>query len=173
MSTEPEMDTKHPFSRMLSNRPKGPMRSPARLLGWFSIGLGLAEVIMPRAVARLAGAPNLPLVTRLHGLREIAVGTGLLFAKDPTPWLWGRVAGDVIDVATVAPGLATSGRPGRTMVSLAVLGGIAYADVRTAEAATSKARSKARSATMFDYSDRSGFPKPASEMRGAALPAAA
>ena len=35
----------HPMSRVLSTRPKGPMRSPARVLGWFSIGLGLAVPI--------------------------------------------------------------------------------------------------------------------------------
>ena len=165
MNTEHDLRYRHPLSNAFSNRPRGPMRSPARVLGWYSIGLGLAELLMPRAVARLAGAPNLPFVTRLHGLREIGLGTGLLLARDPEPWLWGRVAGDVIDVATVAPGLATSGRPARTVVLLAVIGAVAYADVRTAEAAGRKRPSS----KVHDYSTRSGFPKPASEMRGAAL----
>lgn len=166
MSMEHDLKYQHPLSNAFSNRPKGPMRSPARGLGWFSIGLGLAEVLMPRAVARLAGAPNLPLVTRLHGLREIGVGVGLLMSRDPQPWLWGRVAGDVVDIATVLPGLATSGRPGRTMVSLAVLGGVLYVDMKTAELAAPRKATD----VIHDYSNRSGFPKPASEMRGAALP---
>lgn len=166
MNEDNALNTTHPLSRMLPKRPEGPMRAPARALGWFSIGLGIAEVLMPRQVARLAGAANLPLLTRLHGLREIAVGTGLLLSRDPQPWLWARVAGDAVDIATVAPGLVTSGRPTRTVVSLAMLGGIAYVDAKTAEAAAPKDKTIVR----FDYSDRSGFPKPASEMRGAALP---
>ena len=169
MSMEHDSRYQHPFSKALSNRPKGPMRSPARALGWFSIGLGLAEVLLPRAVARMAGAPNLPLVTRMHGLREIGVGVGLLMSRDPQPWLWGRVAGDVVDIATVAPGLATSGRPGRTLASLAVLGGVMYVDMKTAELAAPRKASE----QVFDYSARSGFPKPASEMRGAAVQASA
>ena len=169
MNENNEIDTTHPLSRLLPKRPEGPMRAPARALGWFSIGMGLAEVLMPRYVARLAGAVNLPFLTRLHGLREIGLGAGLLLSKDPQPWLWGRVAGDAIDIASVAPGLVTSGRPTRTVVSLAVLGGMAYVDAKTAQAATPKDKT----ISPFDYSDRSGFPKPASEMRGAALQAPA
>ena len=172
MSLENEMtasSTRHPLSRVLPKKPEGPMRAPARVLGWFSIGLGLTELIMPRTLARLAGAPNLPVVTRMHGLREIGVGVGLLMSKDPTPWLWGRVAGDVVDLATVGPGVVTSGRPVRTLTSLAVLGGITYIDAATARAAAPKPRSH----RFFDYSSRSGFPKPASEMRGAAVRAEA
>ncbi len=172
MKTDNDMNIRHPLSRVLPTKPEGPMRAPARLLGWFSIGLGLAELIMPRMIARAAGAPNLPLVTRMHGLREIGVGVGLLMSKDPTPWLWGRVAGDAVDIATVAPGLVTSGTPERTLVSLAVLGGVTYVDLQAAKAAGSMAASKAKSTALYDYSTRSGFPKPASEMRGAALAAA-
>ena len=112
--------TSHPLSRVLPNRPLGPMRSPARALGWFSIGLGLAELAMPRRMARVAGAPNLPTLTRAFGLREIGTGIGILTSKDPSPWLWGRVAGDALDVATVGAGLVTRGRPLRTLTSVAM-----------------------------------------------------
>ena len=164
MNRDIDMNTRHPLSRMLPKKPEGPMRAPARALGWFSIGLGLAALIMPRLVARAAGAPNLPWLTRMHGLREIGVGAGLLMSKDPTPWLWGRVAGDMVDLATVAPGLATAGTPVRTVAALAMLGGITYVDAKTAQAAAPKPPGK-----VFDYSARSGFPKPANEMRGAAV----
>ena len=63
---------------------------------------------MPRAVARAAGVPNLPRLTRAYGLREIGTGIGILTSKDPSPWLWGRVAGDALDVATVGAGLVTA-----------------------------------------------------------------
>ena len=127
--------TSHPLSRVLPNRPVGPMRSPARALGWFSIGLGLAELAMPRRLARIAGAPNLPTMTRVFGLREIGTGIGILTSKDPSPWLWGRVAGDALDVATVGAGLVTRGRPLRTLASVAMLLGIAYIDMQVAQKA--------------------------------------
>lgn len=156
----------HPLSRALPSRPLGPMRSPARVLGWFSIGLGLAELAMPRRLARIAGAPNLPTLTRAFGLREIGTGIGILTSKDPSPWLWGRVAGDALDVATVGAGLVTRGRPLRTLTSVAMLLGIAYLDMKVAEAAPPAKKREKRAGR--DYSARSGFPRSAAEMRGIA-----
>ncbi len=159
--------TQHPLSRVLPTRPEGPMRVPARALAWFGIGLGLAELAMPRTLARAAGMPNLPALTRAYGLREIGTGIGILSSKDPTPWLRGRLAGDMLDVATVGAGLVTARRPLRTLTSLALLLGVAWLDMTVAEAA-SPAKKKARHSGR-DYSARSGFPKSASEMRGIAL----
>jgi hypothetical protein len=158
--------TQHPLSRVLSTKPLGPMRSPARALGWFSIGLGLAELVMPRRIARVAGMPNLPTLTRAYGLREIGTGIGILTSKDPSPWLWGRVAGDALDVATVGTGLLVPRRPLRTLTSIAMLLGIAYIDMKVAQAAP-LAKKRAKHST-HDYSTRSGFPKSADEMRGIA-----
>jgi uncharacterized membrane protein len=73
----------------------------ARGLGWFSVALGAAELIAPRAVDDAIGAGNHPAATRLAGLREIAAGVGLLTQPDPQPWLWARVAGDVLDIAVL------------------------------------------------------------------------
>ena len=149
--------TLHPMSRALPSRPLGPMRSPARALGWFSIGLGLAELAMP----------NLPRLTRAYGLREIGTGIGILTSKDPSPWLWGRVAGDALDIATVGAGLVSQRRPARTLASIAMLLGIAYLDMKVAEAAPPTQKVARRA--LRDYSARSGFPKSAAEMRGVAL----
>src|SRR5215211_8122595 len=77
----------------------------ARGLVWFSIGLGLAEVIAPRALARALGMEGTETVIRAYGMREIATGVGILASEDPTPWIWGRVAGDALDLATLATGL--------------------------------------------------------------------
>jgi hypothetical protein len=159
-------DYKHPLSMALPKTPIGPMRAPARALGWFSIGLGLAELAMPRRLARVAGMPNVPALTRFYGLREIGTGIGILSSRDPSPWLWGRVAGDALDVATVGAGLVTAGRPLRTLTSIAMLLGIAYVDMKVAEAAPPE--KKLRKHSGRDYSMRSGFPRPASEMRGIA-----
>ncbi len=158
-------DIRHPLSNYLPTRPIGPMRSPARVLGWFSIGLGLAELAMPRALSRAAGMPDRPTLVRCYGLREIGVGIGLLLSRDPQPWLWARAAGDVLDIATVGTGLMTGGaRPWRTLTSIVMLAGVAAVDVQVANAATPKAAKTMQ----YDYSRRSGFPKPAAEMRGAA-----
>ena len=159
--------TLHPLSRMLPSKPEGPMRSPARVLGWFSIGLGLAQLLMPSKVARAAAMPDVPLLARLCGLREIGVGVGLLNSRDPTPWLWGRVAGDALDGAMIGTGLITARRPFRTLTSLATVCGIGYIDMQCAMAAAP--RESRPAGRTFDYSKRSGFKKPAAEMRGAAL----
>ena len=158
---------RHPLSRVLPSRPQGPMRVPARALGWFSIALGLAELTMPRRMTRVAGAPGLPTLTRAFGLREIGTGIGILASKDPAPWIWGRVVGDALDVATVSAGLVTQRRPVRTLTSLALLLGVAWIDMKVAEAAPAK--QKRSSQALRDYSNRSGFPRPPEAMRGIAL----
>lgn len=97
----------------------------ARGLGWFSIGLGLAEVLAPRAVANLTGVRDAGLL-RLYGLREIACGVGILSSVRPAGWMWARAAGDVMDLATLG---ADSERPSRSgPAALAVLG-VAALDV--------------------------------------------
>jgi hypothetical protein len=158
---------RHPLSRVLPSRPQGPMRVPARALGWFSIAIGLAELALPRKMARVAGAPDVPALTRACGLREIGTGIGILASKDPTPWLWGRVAGDALDVAAVSAGLITARRPMRTLTSVALVLGVAWLDMKVAEGAP--AGKKRLRSVMRDYSNRSGFPHPVETMRGIAM----
>jgi hypothetical protein len=110
--------------------------------------------------------PNLPRMTRAFGLRELGTGIGILTSKDPSPWLWGRVAGDALDIATVSAGLVTQRRPLRTLASVGLLVGIAFLDMKVAEAAPPRRKRDKRS--LHDYSARSGFPRPAAEMRGVA-----
>src|SRR4051812_35192963 len=61
----------------------------ARALGWFSIGLGLAEIAAPRRVAQLIGVPDnrsTRPVLQAVGLREITTGIGILGRRRPTGW---------------------------------------------------------------------------------------
>ena len=74
-------------------------------LGWFSIALGAVEVLAPETLDEWLGVGQHETATRLYGLREIGVGAGILISEDPTPWLWARVAGDVLDLASLAPAL--------------------------------------------------------------------
>src|SRR4051794_10179284 len=74
----------------------------ARGLGWFSIALGLVQLLAPRAVCRMVGVPLAPTAVRLCGLRELACGVGLLTQESPGAWTKVRVAGDAMDLAALA-----------------------------------------------------------------------
>lgn len=91
-------------------RPTTAMARPlARGLGWFSIGLGMAELMMPRRVTALVGAPQRASthnVVRLLGARELMHGVGILRGQRPAPWVWTRVAGDAIDLALLGRALS-------------------------------------------------------------------
>jgi len=137
-------------------------RDLARGLGWLSIGVGMAELLAPRAVARATGMRRRnERLLRTYGVREIAAGIGLLTAKDPAPWLWARVGGDALDLAT----LAARGRPreASTAGALAAVAAVTLVDIAAARLVQSRGRGPVR-----DYSTRSGLPRAAEDMRGAA-----
>lgn len=147
-----------------------PSRRLARGLGWFSIGLGLAEVLAPRLMARATGLQGREELVHAYGWREIATGVGLLLAKDPTPWLWGRVAGDALDLGALgarAVGGDDVQRP-RAVTAMVAVAGVAALDVACATAVP-KAQAQRQAQAAHDYSDRSGLPQDPECMRGAAL----
>jgi uncharacterized membrane protein len=76
-------------------------------LGWFSIGLGLAEMVVPRALAKLIGVRPHPLLFEALGMREIASGIGILSKRKIGAWLWSRVAGDVMDLSLLGAAFAS------------------------------------------------------------------
>jgi uncharacterized membrane protein len=80
----------------------------ARGLGWFSIGLGLAEVLAPRAIAKVSGVKGNTGLIQLLGLREIAHGVAIFAqGKRPAGALWARVVGDAIDLACLGGAFAS------------------------------------------------------------------
>jgi uncharacterized membrane protein len=80
----------------------------ARGLGWFSLGLGLAELLAPRGVAKVAGLRGNTGLIRLFGLREIASGIAIFTqGKRPAGALWSRVAGDALDLACLGAAFAS------------------------------------------------------------------
>jgi uncharacterized membrane protein len=115
----------------------------ARGLGWFSVALGVAELMAPRAVDRAIGAGLHPSITRLCGLRELAAGAGLLTQADPRPWLWSRVAGDAIDLALLGGAMADAYDDERARLIGAVLAvaGVTALDVYAARASGPAPRS--------------------------------
>jgi uncharacterized membrane protein len=104
-------------------------------LGWFSIGLGLAEVLAPRGVAKIAGVRGNTGLIRLFGLREIASGIAIFMqGKRPAAALWSRVAGDALDLAALAAAFASpDSSKGRVAFATANVLGVTALDLICAQ----------------------------------------
>lgn len=77
-------------------------RQLAKGLGWFSIGLGLTEMLAPEWLGRKIGMADPPIgLLRVLGAREALTGVAALMQSWPTLPIWGRVAGDVLDLAVL------------------------------------------------------------------------
>lgn len=108
----------------------------SRALGWFSIGLGLAEVLAPERVARLIGMPehrNDLALLRGYGVREITSGLGILANPDSAGWVWTRVVGDALDLTTLGMSMNERGAErGKLLAAAGAVAGVAALDVMTA-----------------------------------------
>jgi hypothetical protein len=154
-----------------SNSGGGTLRpeTVARGLGWFSIALGLAELVAPRSMSRITGVDDTAALMRLYGLRELACGIGILASRDATPFLWARVGGDVLDLGTLAVQSNKSSAADRARALRAAVNvmGVTALDVYAARG-SSREQVEARRAPVRDYSARSGFPAAPDTMRGVA-----
>ena len=144
----------------------GPSDQLSRALGWFSIGLGITELLAPRRITAALGMEGNEVLVRAYGAREI--GSGLLsLSIDKQTGLWSRVVGDALDIATVATAMRPANRKiGNVLLTMALLAGISAIDVLGAQAVT--VRHRRRGGTRTQYSDRSGFPQGLTKARGAA-----
>ncbi|WP_245515423.1 hypothetical protein [Rhizobium deserti] len=128
----------------------------ARGLGWFSIGLGLAELIAPDRIANLLGMRGKENLIRAYGAREIGAGM-LTLSVDKQAGLLSRVAGDGLDIATLAAALRPDNHKRDNVgVALAMVIGITVLDVIAYQA--TKVRHARPQAPARNYGDRSGFP---------------
>lgn len=108
-------------------------RGRGTALGWFSLGLGLAQLVAPKQVARLIGLDGddeaTCLALRMIGGRELVCGVGLLSQSHPSNWMWGRVAGDVLDLTLLGKALLTDDtRNDRLLTAGAAVLGVTCAD---------------------------------------------
>jgi len=110
---------------------KGREKQLARALGWFSIGLGLAEVAAPRGIARLVGLQrDHRVLIRLLGMREITHGIGILTQRPPVGAVWSRVGGDAIDLAFLGAALTSPyAKRGRIAAAMAAILGVTGLDI--------------------------------------------
>lgn len=100
----------------------------AGALGWFSIGLGLAEVLAARSLGRFIGVENRSGLLRLFGV--IVTGVGILSQERRAPWLWARVGGDILDLVALCLALTTDNRKkGQVAFATAAVGGVTTLDI--------------------------------------------
>ena len=112
--------------------------SLADFLGFFSLGLGLSQVLMPGILARIVGIDHEDernrLVMRLMGAREISHGLAVLSNQQPAKAMWSRVAGDALDLALLGKALANpDNNRGRTMFAIANVLAVTALDVIAAK----------------------------------------
>ncbi len=101
----------------------------AQGLGWFSIGLGLTEVVATGGLTEYLGMEKKATLVRCFGLREITAGTGLLTQSQPAPWFWARVGGDALDLAVLASSVGPNNpKRKRVGVALAIVAAVTVVD---------------------------------------------
>lgn len=139
----------------------------ARALGWFSIGLGIAELVAPHRIARSLGMEGSESLIRAYGVRELASAVPTLSIDKPLG-LAARIGGDALDLATLATALHP-GNPkrGNAAIAFAVVAGITLLDL-LAYTGVKAAHHRDPGGAGRDYSDRSGLPKGAEASRGLA-----
>jgi uncharacterized membrane protein len=120
---------------------RGRIDRRATALALLSLGLGSAQVGAPGVVIRLVGAEDDPRTRNVLrwacGVRELAVGVGAGSSSAPGGWLWGRVAGDALDLALLGNVLARHpDRRARALAAAAAVVGVTVADVATARRAS-------------------------------------
>jgi len=117
-----------------------PTLETARFMGWFSVGLGAAQVLTPGLVGFFTGVRNNKLM-RLYGLRELVCGMGILNSAQPANWMWARLAGDAMDFATLLEVIASGDekRIDEAVCSMVGVVGAALTDAMCATALTDAA----------------------------------
>lgn len=109
-------------------------------LGWFSIGLGLAELLVPDPLARLIGVRERPALFRLLGLRELASGIAIFSRQRPAGALWSRVGGDLMDLSLLGLALGDPRNDrDRINAAIAAVGGVTALDLLCATRTTQSA----------------------------------
>ena len=154
--------------KVISTGPSSLDRSDrlARALGWFSIGLGLTELLAPRALTRTLGMEGSETLVRAYGMREIGAGI-MTLSPDKGIGLQSRVAGDALDIATLLAAMrGDNPKRDNVAIALAMVVGVTLLDIAGAKAVnTRQTRSDRPRRT---YRDRSGYPKGLENARGAA-----
>jgi hypothetical protein len=138
----------------------------ARALGWFSIGLGIAELVAPGRIARTLGLDDKEGLIRAYGARELASAVPTLSVDKPIG-LAARIGGDALDLGTLATALhGDNPKRHNAAVATALVVGITLLDIIAYTGV--KAAHRRPPGSDRDYSDRSGWPRGVQASRGLA-----
>jgi hypothetical protein len=145
------------------------LTAPDRLgkaLGWFSLGLGLVELLAPHRITQALGMQGQEALVRAYGAREISSGI-LSLSTEKNLGLWSRVGGDGMDIATLLTALRDDNpKVQNVTTALVLVAGITLLDIMAAQGTT--ARHSRTSGDRYIYRDRSGFPGGLAAARSAA-----
>jgi uncharacterized membrane protein len=76
-------------------------------------------------------------------MREIAAGIGILSQPQPAGWMWGRFAGDLLDLATLGSALKSdSANPARIATATAAVLGVTALDAMVAQQLSSSSQAQ-------------------------------
>ncbi len=104
------MENQHPSGQYEGRSEERTARRLAKALGWFSIGLGAAQVLAPGRLAQLIGIRNRSgtrTLMRVMGVREIGHGVAILMNPHSSGRVWARVGGDVLDTAVLGSAMTS------------------------------------------------------------------
>jgi hypothetical protein len=156
---DPRIERKGPSSLSSADR-------LARALGWFSIGLGITELVAPGRIARTLGLEDKEGLIRAYGARELASAIPTLSIDKPIG-LAARIGGDALDLGTLATALHRDNPKRRNAaIATALVAGITLLDLLAYTGV--KAAHRREPGSDRDYSDRSGWPRGAAASRGLA-----
>ncbi len=121
----------------------------ADFLGYFSLGLGLAEFLAPKVMNRVVGVKHPDAASvgamRAMGLREIGHGVAILTNQHPEKAVWSRVAGDALDLALLGRTFANPDNDrGRTLFATLNVLAVAAVDLMTARQLSQQPRTAVR-----------------------------
>lgn len=119
--------------RSMAGRDDSTATSIAKALGWFSIGLGATQLLVPGRLARTIGIRDsvaTRTIMRAMGLREVGHGIAILTKPHAPSRVWARVGGDVLDTAVLGSAMTSRRNDrGRLGGAIAAVLGVAALDL--------------------------------------------
>jgi hypothetical protein len=127
--------TKTPGWNLATERRIDDGEALAKNLGLFSIALGLGELVAAESLCEYLGLGGREGLMRLYGLREIATGFGIMANRRPTEWIYGRIAGDALDLGSLTAGLQGAKRRHRRRIlgAIGAVAGVTLLDIVCAQ----------------------------------------
>ncbi len=108
----------------------------AKSLGWTSLAVGAIELAATRWLEDEMGVGNHHTLIRSFGLREIAAGVTILsqpgLNATLASGLWGRVAGDAVDLAMLGVAASNTNRPRGLAVVIGIVLAVTGLDILVA-----------------------------------------